>query len=205
MANRPSASHTAASAQVVEEMRSEDSSHRDTNNEHPRDLHYGPAPKDVDRQCKLCSSLSIESLVGDHGGEGKLYGLDTLIDSASSCEICARLFDLERMRLVSKHSEEERSNGIRITFGLPVHRGGDHSFGRLDIDYDPPAQHIRYWSGRVASYAVFTNEGDVASTKYHLQTLQAMGVDTSSDRSFETAKQWLHAFVWTVIRGPNHG
>jgi hypothetical protein len=51
----------------------------------------------------------------------------------------------------------------------------------FDSNYDAP----------FAELAVFTNEGDAASTRYGLDARQTIGATTKSDRSFKTAQKWL--------------
>jgi hypothetical protein len=55
-------------------------------------------PEDYDGRCDFCGSLNIECLMTDYGPEGKLYDLDALVDAASRCKTCERIFDLPRLR-----------------------------------------------------------------------------------------------------------
>jgi hypothetical protein len=140
-------------------------------------------PEAYNEPCELCGSLNIEHLISDHPPEGKLYSLDALIDAASRCEICDRLFKLDHLRGVITGTDRDYS--VRVSFTIDQTISG----GRRGV--------LTVWFNRMgrghpfAQHTVLTNEGDVASTKHGLLTLQSMGVHTASPRSFRNAREWL--------------
>ena len=147
--------------------------------------------EDYDELCELCGSLNIECLVQDYKWPGKFYALSMLIESASRCRTCERLFNLRRLREVAQFTDEICNDQVQVSFSLEPTVTG--CYGILSIDLkdlsDPARGHQRLYL--FETRAVFTNEGDVASTRYGLLALQTMGARTSSARSFRTAKRWL--------------
>jgi hypothetical protein len=151
--------------------------------EHLEELATGSeTPEDYDKLCELCGSLNIESLVSDYGSEGKLYDLDALVDSASRCKTCERLFDLERLRSIDG---VRYNNSVRVEFQMRPRVGG--CCGALKVY----AKHDLFPMIFAGQYTAFTNEGDIASSKYGLLPLHTVGSNTSSAESFNTARKWL--------------
>jgi hypothetical protein len=162
----------------------------DCTSEHTENLAAENDPWETyDELCDLCGSLNIESLVSDHGSGGKIYDLDVLIDAASRCKTCERLFDLKELR---KIDGAYCNNGIQVRFGTSPRVGGWCGILRVQaVDFPQPLSDCM--SGKLlAEYTVFTNEGDIASSKHGLLALQPMGINTSSAESLETARTWLH-------------
>jgi hypothetical protein len=85
------------------------------------------------------------------------------------------------------------NNSVRVCFTIHQRDNGCH--GTLEINPDYPQGHFYSGLWSHVDYAVFTNEGDIASTKYGLPTLQTMGTNTSSVQSFKTAQRWLHSCI----------
>jgi hypothetical protein len=142
--------------------------------------------EDYDKLCELCGSLNIETLLSEYGREGKVYGLSALIDTASRCKTCERIFGLESLRHVfGTHCD----NIVRLSLKTLETSSGLH--GTLNVVTENPPGTKNGGVCLVARHTLFTNQGDVASTRHGLPTLQAMGVNTSSDRSFKNAREWL--------------
>lgn len=147
----------------------------------------GPdSPEGCDGQCDLCGSLNIKCLVSDYGPEGKMLDLEALIDAASRCKTCEMIFNLWGLR---KFTDVQFNNSVRVRFktrprvdgccGVLVVEAVDHThlnINRLVI---------------IAKFTAFTNEDDVASSKYGLLPLHTVGTNTSSVESFNIARKWL--------------
>jgi hypothetical protein len=158
--------------------------------EYTENLAAGNDPwEPYDELCDLCGSLNIESLVSDHGSGGKIYELDVLIDAASRCKTCERLFNLKRLREIDG---AYCNNGIHVGFRTSPRVGGCCGILRVEAVNVLFSRCTFTVSKVVAQYTVFTNEGDIASSKHGLLALQPMGINTSSAESLQIARTWLH-------------
>jgi hypothetical protein len=159
--------------------------------------------EDHNELCELCRSLNIEYLVSDHGGKGKSYDLDVLIHFASHCKICDRLFNL---RGLTDLEGRDCNHSIFVSFS--IHQTDSGCYGDLEVYPDYLDYAIPDYYEPIARHAIYTNEGDVASTRHGLLTLQTMGANTSSDRSFSKAQEWLnsctHGHPGRVPSRPRH-
>jgi hypothetical protein len=142
--------------------------------------------------CELCGSFNIETLVSDYWEPGKLFDLDALIDSASRCRMCDRIFGLQRLRdLASAH--QIKTARVRFAKGRFM---GYQIYGCLAVYPDYPSG---FWDGVdtreradfLSSHLLFTNAGDIASTKYGIHARRTLGNNTSSAETFETARKML--------------
>jgi hypothetical protein len=143
------------------------------------------SPEAYNEPCELCGSLNIEYLISDHPPEGKLYSLDALIDSASRCKICDRLFELKHLRAFPG---TDWDGPVRVSFTIDQTISGARR-GVLTAWVD------RLEASIFAKHTLLTDESDVTSTKYGLLTLQSMGAHTASPRSFKNAREWLRSCV----------
>jgi hypothetical protein len=143
-------------------------------------------PENDDGMCALCRNLNIETLVSDYSGEGRLYDLGALIDSASRCQMCARLFGLERLRRLDG---AKFNNGVRVEFQIRPRVGG--CCGVLQVETKHRSSPRLTEVKSIAYHTAFTNEGDIASSKYGILPLHTMGTNTSSAESFNVARKWL--------------
>lgn len=161
--------------------------------EHADELATAPDPPGYYIElCELCGSLNIETLKSDYWLPGKLYDLDTLIDSASRCEMCDRIFGLQRLRdLASAHQIKT----VRVRF-MQGRFMGYYLYGCLAVypDYPPGAldklDHLDK-ADFISAHLLFTNADDVASKKYGIHARRILGNNTSSVESFETARKML--------------
>jgi hypothetical protein len=132
--------------------------------EYTENLAAGNDPwEPYDELCDLCGSLNIESLVSDHGSGGKIYELDVLIDAASRCKTCERLFNLKRLREIDG---AYCNNGIHVGFRTSPRVGGCCGILRVEAVNVLFSRCTFTVSKVVAQYTVFTNEGDIASSKH---------------------------------------
>jgi hypothetical protein len=149
--------------------------------------------EDYDELCDLCGSLNIEYLVSDHGGEGKLYDLDALVNAASRCKTCEKIFN---PRGFSDGTGRQYSRNISVSFNIRPRVGG--CCGILLIrafEAADSCRSIMTCKLHLADHTVFTNEGDVASSKYGLLPLRTVGTNTSSAESFNIAQKWLRSCI----------
>lgn len=167
---------------ALTDTRPEKNTQDESKSEHAKELATESDPhEDCDELCELCGSLNIDTLVSDYGGDGKLYDLGALIDSASRCKTCEGLFNLEELRDVDG---AECDNSIWMSFRIERTNGSSYGFLEVCPDYPDDAKNVE-------EHVLVTDEGDVASTRHGLLTLQAMGASTASGESFRSARTWL--------------
>jgi hypothetical protein len=164
--------------------------------EHAEEPAIEPDPAEgYDGRCGFCGSLNIECLVSGYGPEGKLLDLDALIDAASRCKTCERIYNLRGLR---DFTGAQFNNSVRVRFKTRPRIDG--CCGSLVIEAaDCSCPGITYVTF-IAKYTIFTDEGDIASLKHSLLPLQTVGNNTSSAESFNIARKWLN----NCIEGHEH-
>jgi hypothetical protein len=141
-------------------------------------------------RCNFCRSLNIECLVSDYGSEGKLYDLDALIDAASHCKTCERVFNLRVLRRITG---ARFNNSVRVSFETRPRVDG--CCGVLLIKATDCSVPNFTDVMIIAEYTTFTNAGDIAFLKHGLVPLHTVGANTSSAESFSTARTWLSSCI----------
>ena len=143
-----------------------------------------------DGLCGYCDSLNIEHLVSFYGAEGKLMGFDALIDAASRCKTCERIFSLRGLR---DFTGAQFNNRVWVSFKSRPRVDG--CCGTLAIKAADSSRPNLTLITIIAEYTVFTNEGDIASLEHGILPLHNVGINTSSAESFNTARKWLDVCV----------
>jgi hypothetical protein len=149
-----------------------------------------------DGLCAYCKSLDIAHLVSFYGAEGKLLDLDLLIDAASRCKTCERIFNLRGLR---DFTGAQFNNNVRVSFNTRPRVDG--CCGSLVIKAADCTRPTMTFVTIIAEYSAFTDGGDVASLKYGLLPLHTVGIDTSSAESFNIARKWLDDCIIEGHRG----
>jgi hypothetical protein len=137
--------------------------------------------------CGYCNSRNVEHQVSFYEFERKLMNLDAMIDAASRCKTCERIFNLRGLR---DFTGEQFNNSVHVSF--KTRPRADGYCGTLVIKAADRSRPDVTLVTVIAEYTAFTDEGDVASLKYGLLPLHTVGTNTSSAKSFNIARKWLN-------------
>jgi hypothetical protein len=155
--------------------------------EHVEEQAIEPDPsKGYDGLCAVCESLNIAYLDSVYGAEGFFLDLGLLIDAASRCKTCKRIFNLRGLR---EFAGAQFRNTVCVSFNSRPRVNG--CCGTLVIKVADRSNPRMTLVTIIAECTAFTNEGDVASLKHDLLPLHTMGTNTSSAESFDIARKWL--------------